>query len=111
MFVNFLVLGWNVPSSANSGTPFARALLVAVLLGQHLFADSHTAATYLRIYPGADNRQRFEFFTKYLPLALVPTFLYGLIALVVRVILFISTFSWYSGTMRLKFWNLFDLLL
>lgn len=80
LLVNLLVLGWNVPSNANSGTHFARALLVAVLLGQHLFADSHTAATYLRIYPGADNRQRFEFFTKYLPLALVPTFFYGLIA-------------------------------
>lgn len=58
----------------------SRALLIAVLLGQHVFADSHTAATYMRIYPGEENRHKFEFFTKYLPLALVPLFFYGLIA-------------------------------
>ncbi len=78
--INLLILGWAVPTDANAGAPMSRALLIAVLLGQHFFADSHTAATYMRIYPGEESRQKFEFFTKYLPLALLPTFFYGLIA-------------------------------
>ena len=78
--LNYIFLGWTVPLDVASGPYLSRYLLIAVLLGQHFFADAHTAATYMRIYPTDEARAKFEFFTKYLPLALVPVFFYGVLA-------------------------------
>jgi len=78
--LNVFFLGWTVPLDAMAGQPISRGLLLTALLGQHLFADSHTAATYLRIFPIEETRQKFQFFTKYLPVALLPLFFYGIVA-------------------------------
>ena len=45
----------------------AYALSVIFFIGNYLFADSHTIATYMRIYSTAENRQRFKLYAYYLP--------------------------------------------
>jgi hypothetical protein len=42
-------------------------LLLTQTLGAYLFSDSHTVATYMRIYSTAENRQRFKLYAYYLP--------------------------------------------
>jgi hypothetical protein len=45
----------------------AYALSVTFFIGNYLFADSHTIATYMRIYSTAENRKRFKLYAYYLP--------------------------------------------
>ncbi|MBU6453222.1 MAG: hypothetical protein KGS72_15675 [Cyanobacteria bacterium REEB67] len=45
----------------------AYALSVIFFIGNYLFADSHTIATYMRIYSTEENRQRFKLYAYYLP--------------------------------------------
>jgi hypothetical protein len=45
----------------------AYALSVTFFIGNYLFADSHTIATYMRIYSTEENRQRFKLYAYYLP--------------------------------------------
>ncbi len=45
----------------------AYALSVTFFIGNYLFADSHTIATYMRIYSTKENRQRFKLYAYYLP--------------------------------------------
>ena len=45
----------------------AYSLSVIFFIGNYLFADSHTIATYMRIYSTEQNRQRFKLYAYYLP--------------------------------------------
>lgn len=45
----------------------AYALSVTFFIGNYLFADAHTIATYMRIYSTEENRERFKLYTYYLP--------------------------------------------
>jgi len=74
---NVWALGWTLPS--NMGSTVQRALLVPLLIGQHLFADAHNAATHLRLWGSKEDRSRFAFYRVWLMLACVPLFLSGLI--------------------------------
>lgn len=57
--VNIFLLGWSVPQDISNTTQWG--FLVLVFIGQHLFADSHNMATYLRIWGSDEDRQRFRF--------------------------------------------------
>ena len=57
---NALFLGWTVPHDISDSSQ--RIFLVLIFLGQHLFADSHNMATYLRIWGSDEDRQRFRFY-------------------------------------------------
>jgi hypothetical protein len=78
MTINYLLLGWSVPLSTTAGPVAARVLLVIILIGQHLSADAHNAATYMRIYGSDEDRQRFHFYGKWFALACLPIFLLGI---------------------------------
>jgi hypothetical protein len=75
--INYVFLGWTIPPAFQSGDTTGKSLMLAVLLGQHLFANAHTAATYMRIYPTDEARNRFKFFCNVLPLLCVPVFFWG----------------------------------
>lgn len=76
--LNYLYLGWTVPMSATAGEPFSRLLMVLSLIGQHISADAHNAATYMRIYGSPEDRTRFRFHGKWLALSCIPIFLLGI---------------------------------
>jgi len=67
-----LQLFWFHWDTLNPGLPGAPGTTAWVLLfmstfGSYLFADSHTIATYMRIYSTPENRQRFKMYAYYLP--------------------------------------------
>jgi hypothetical protein len=76
--INYLFLGWTVPVSSTIGDPLARFLMIVILIGQHVSADSHNAATYLRIYGSQEDRSRFHFYGKWLALSCIPVFFMGI---------------------------------
>ena len=78
MALNYLFLGWTVPASASVGEPFSRLLMVFILIGQHITADAHNAATYMRIYGSQEDRKRFHFYGKWLALSCIPIFFIGI---------------------------------
>jgi hypothetical protein len=57
------------PDVKAAGLPGAVAYSMSVIffIGNYLFADSHTIATYMRIYSSHENRQRFKLYAYYLP--------------------------------------------
>ncbi len=55
------------PKAPGMAGQMAYALSVIFYIGNYLFADSHTIATYMRIYSTAENRQRFKLYAYYLP--------------------------------------------
>jgi len=62
--INAFYFGWTVPDGV--GTTGERMLLISVLLGQHLFADAHNMATYMRIWGSEEDRKRFAFYRTWL---------------------------------------------
>ncbi len=76
--INYMFLGWTIPLSATAGSSMSRFLMVALLLGQHLVANSHNAATYMRIYESDEERKRFKFYTTWLALSCLPLFFLGI---------------------------------
>jgi hypothetical protein len=78
MALNYIMLGWSVPLSVTQGPTVSRWLLVMILIGQHLSADAHNAATYMRIYGSDEDRQRFHFYGKWFAIACLPIFLLGI---------------------------------
>jgi hypothetical protein len=76
--INYLCLGWKVPDSAAYGEPLPRLLMVLILIAQHITADAHNAATYMRIYGSQEDRERFHFHGKWLALSCIPIFLVGI---------------------------------
>lgn len=76
---NILSVGWQVPAPILDGVRARPGLLLAVaLIGQHLFADAHNIATYLRIWGSPEDRKRFSFHRTWLIALLVPLFIWGL---------------------------------
>ncbi len=60
---------WDVIDPKAGGVAGSAAYLLLFLstFGSYLFADSHTIATYVRIYSTEENRQRFKLYAYYLP--------------------------------------------
>lgn len=60
---------WDAPDvkAAGMAGAAAYALLLIHTFGNYLWADSHTIATYMRMYATPANRQRFKLYTYYLP--------------------------------------------
>ena len=74
--VNVLLIGWRVPFDNSAAAQ--RTLLILILLGQHMFADAHNAATYMRIWGSEADRKRFSFYRTWLVYSCVPLFAAGL---------------------------------
>lgn len=68
--IHFLTYGWN---PVDEHVPVMGAFAVSTLMvalgvfGQHIFADSHTVATYMRIYATPESRKIFKLYAYYLP--------------------------------------------
>ncbi|MBK9206420.1 MAG: hypothetical protein IPL73_29215 [Candidatus Obscuribacter sp.] len=60
---------WEAPDPSATGLAgrAAYGLLLTSTIGTYLFADSHTIATYMRIYSTKENRDRFKLYAYYLP--------------------------------------------
>ncbi len=76
MLINVLYLGWQVPTDMSQ--PSQMALITLMFLSQHIFADSHNTATYMRIWGSSEDRARFKFYRTWLVYAGVPIFVLGL---------------------------------
>jgi len=76
--INYLFLGMRIPIDPTSGPVIGRWLIVLTLIGQHLTADSHNAATYLRIYGSEKDKKQFRFYGKWLALSCIPLFFFGI---------------------------------
>jgi hypothetical protein len=74
--VNYAYLGWGVPSSLKD--PASWWLITVGALSQHVFADSHNSATYLRIWGSAEDQSRFKFHRTWLAYSVIPMFVMGL---------------------------------
>lgn len=74
--VNYLYLGWTIPTSLTDPASFW--LVTIGFLSQHLFADSHNSATYLRIWGSAEDQARFKFHRTWLAYSTIPMFILGL---------------------------------
>jgi hypothetical protein len=74
--VNYMYLGWTVPTDLNN--PAAYWLITVGFLSQHLFADSHNSATYLRIWGSPEDQARFKFHRTWLAYSTIPMFILGL---------------------------------
>lgn len=74
--LNFLYLGWIVPHDLDSSAQ--KLLIVFSYLGQHIFADSHNTATYMRIWGSQEDRERFKFHRTWLVYSCIPIFFLGL---------------------------------
>ncbi len=55
------------PALPGAAGTTAWVLLFMSTFGSYLFADSHTIATYMRIYATPENRERFKLYAYYLP--------------------------------------------
>jgi hypothetical protein len=76
---NVLSTGWAPPPPFAPGQKqFSNVLLALVLIGQHLFANSHNIATYLRIWGSEEDRGRFHFYRTWLIMLFLPFFVWGL---------------------------------
>lgn len=76
---NVFAFGWRLPDPVAFGEHAQPGLLLAfVFVGQHLFADSHNIATYLRILGSERDHERFAFYRTWLPLLFAPLFVVGL---------------------------------
>lgn len=79
IFLNVASVGWMLPQYLSDASGDRPTLLLAlVLVGQHLFANSHNVATYLRIWGSEEDRNRFSFYRTWLIAIFVPFFLLGL---------------------------------
>jgi len=78
---NVFWFGWRTPEAfPYSQSRTSGLLLGLVLIGQHLFANSHNVATYLRIWGSQESRDRFHFYRTWLVALFIPFFLLGLIS-------------------------------
>ncbi len=67
LIAQYLIFGWNVPELSNQHPEAVKTLLVFNLIGQYMFADAHTAATYMRVYDTKESRKQFWFYGNVLP--------------------------------------------
>ena len=94
--INLFALGSRAPVSFDPATE--RLLLIAILLGQHIFADAHNAATYLRIWGSEADRTRFAFYRTWLVFFCGALFLVGLFSpglTSILVYLYLITVFWH----------------
>lgn len=77
MLINYLFIGWTVPTEFT--TPQSIFLITAMFMSQHLFADSHNTATYMRIWGSPEDRQRFKFYRTWLVYSCLPIFVLGVL--------------------------------
>ena len=77
MMFNALYFGWSVPVEFNSNA--AIFLITCSYLSQHIFADSHNTATYMRIWGSKEDRARFKFYRTWLVYSCIPIFIIGLL--------------------------------
>lgn len=75
--LNYVFLGWSLPQKM-SDDPASWWILTIVLIGNHLFADSHNSATYFRIWGGSQDQARFKFHRTWLVYSAVAFFIMGL---------------------------------
>ncbi|MFN8392864.1 MAG: hypothetical protein U0136_21405 [Bdellovibrionota bacterium] len=75
---NVMKSGWTLPESTADSGSISALLLGVVLVGQHLFANSHNIATYLRIWGSDEDRHRFAFHRTWLVALFIPLFVWGL---------------------------------
>src|SRR5262245_58080525 len=93
---NVGVIGWTIPS--NTGSTSQRYLLLLLLLGDHLFADAHNAATHLRLWGNREDRSRFVLYRVWVALACIAVFLFGVIvpgATSIFVYVYLITVFWH----------------
>lgn len=68
--LHYFIWGWN-PVDATAPVMGAAAvttfLVILGVFGQHMFADTHTVATYMRIYATPESRKTFRLYAYYLP--------------------------------------------
>jgi hypothetical protein len=78
VFVAFNVFwfNWQVPARITDTASFV--VLASMYLGQHLFADAHNTATYLRLWGSGADRERFKFHRTWLVWFCVGVFAFGL---------------------------------
>jgi hypothetical protein len=79
LIAQVLVFGWNVPELTHQHPEMVKALLVSNLIGQYMFADAHTAATYMRVYDTKESRKQFWFYGNVLPFGSLILFVLALI--------------------------------
>ncbi len=77
VLANWAFLGWRVPINTNDTASLV--LLTCLFLSQHLFADSHNTATYLRLWGSSIDRDRFKFHRTWLVYITLALFAAGLI--------------------------------
>lgn len=77
LVLNYVYLGWRVPDGVMT-SPAAWWLMTVGFLSQHIFADSHNSATYLRIWGSDEDRARFKFHRTWLAYSTIPMFIMGL---------------------------------
>lgn len=67
--MHYLIFGWNNIETGASPQAYAVGtfIIIAGIFGQHLFADTHTVATYMRIYATPESRKTFRLYAYYLP--------------------------------------------
>lgn len=76
---NVLTTDWHFPEPiSNYQQRMSGMILGLVLVGQHLFANSHNIATYLRIWGSEEDRGRFHFYRTWLVALCFPFFVWGL---------------------------------
>ena len=75
--VTWLLHGWSVPVAPSGAASVF--LLTLLYLSQHIFADSHTTATYMRLWGSAADRDRFRFYRTWLVYTCVPLFILGMV--------------------------------
>lgn len=65
--LQYYFFGWAEVNPNGEYGCVARWMILASCFGQHLFADSHTVATYVRIYATPESRKRFHLYAYYMP--------------------------------------------
>ncbi|HMO22578.1 MAG TPA: hypothetical protein PKC98_16590, partial [Candidatus Melainabacteria bacterium] len=68
--LHYYIFGWSHSepiTGAMGAVAVSTFLVIFGTLGQHLFADTHTVATYMRIYATEDSRKTFRLYAYYLP--------------------------------------------
>jgi hypothetical protein len=77
--VTAMLTSWQLPEPFLSyEKQLSGVILGLVLVGQHLFANSHNIATFLRIWGSDEDRGRFRFYRTWLVALFLPFFVWGL---------------------------------
>lgn len=96
LLINYMYIGWKIPDSLSN--PASWWLMTIGFLSQHIFADSHNSATYMRIWGSAEDQARFKFYRTWLAYSTIPIFILGLTlpnAVGVMVYIYLITVYWH----------------